>query len=177
MAQVNRHLRGDTKEVEVDVHGNTVIEKGDIVWIYKINGSSPKATTPSGRTTADWYAYPASYLSGVTKLYFDTQFAGITMKGSASGTTEKIPVATSGIFRMPLKAQTGVTIAQLVCGATSAATTLYDQMVVSKASSEITDEYGLIIGVCVKTQASAANVDFNLITQFSGVSYAYIQAY
>ena len=178
MAAVSRHLRGDTKEVECDVHGHTVIEKGDVVWTYKISTFSCKTSAPGGNAqTADWYTFPVSDLAGCTPVYFDAQFAGIAMKGSISGTTEKIPVATAGIFRYPLKAQTGVTIGQLVSGATSAAATMSDQIVVSKTYAELTDEYRNILGICVKTEAGATNVDFNLITRFSGVSYGYIQAF
>jgi len=178
MAAVSRHLRGDTKEVAMDIHGHTVIEKGDIVWTYKISTFGCKTTAPGGNAqTADWYTYPVSDLAGCTCTYFDAQFAGIAMKGSISGTTEKIPVATAGIFRFPLAATTGVTIGQIVAGATSAAATMSNQIVISKTHAELTDEYHNILGLCVKTEAGATNVDFNLITQFSGVSYGYIQAY
>lgn len=175
MAKVNRHLRGETNEIEIDVHGHTVIESGDIVWQYNSSSFAQKSTANGGtRTTADNYAYPISELAGVTAAYYDAQFLGVAMKGSISGTTEKIPVATSGIFRFPLKATTGVTIGELVCGATSASTTNSDQIVVSKKTSELTDEYYCILGICVKTEDGATNVDFNLITRFSGVSYSAI---
>jgi hypothetical protein len=97
------------------------------------------------------------------------------LKGSVSGTTEKIPVATSGIFRYPLKATTGVTIGQLVSGATSAAKTAENQKVVSKKHSELTDEYYMLLGYVVKTEAGGANMDYNFVTRFSGVSYDYMQ--
>ena len=173
MASVNRYLRGDTKEVELDVHGHSVIGKGDFVVIMKAN--SMLKSTLEAETTADWYGYSAASIAGVTPYYFDPNFAGIAMKGSISGTTEKIPVATAGIFRYPLVATTGVTVGQLVLIATSAATVAYPQTVRSKKSSELTDEYFGIVGVCVKTQAGATNVDFNLISRFSGVTYSGIK--
>lgn len=171
MSDVNRHLRGDTEEVLVDVHGNTVIEKGDLTFIFSASNTL-KNTMPSARTTADWYAYPVSYLAGSTPLYFDVQFAGVAMKGSKSGVTEKIPIATSGIFRFPLASATGVTIGNLVTGCTSAATVNYNQTVRSQPVSVLTDEYNMALGICVKTQTGAAtDVDFKLISRLSGVSY------
>jgi len=178
MAKVNRHLRGDTNEVECAVHGHNVVEKGDLVWTYKISTFGCKTASPGGNAqTADWYTQSMSDNAGVTAVYYDAQFAGIAMKGSIAGTTENIPVATTGIFRFPLKATTGVTIGQLVCGATSAAAVNSNQIVVSKTAAELTDEYFCILGYCVKTEAGATNVDLNLITRFSGVSYATMKAY
>lgn len=168
MSAVNRHLRGDTREVEIPVHGHTVVEKGDFMWI-NTNGYIKSGN--GVHTTADWYGFPVSLLGDCTTAYFVT-FGGIAMKGSESGTTENIPMATAGIFRYPLKATTGVTLGQVVAGATSATLTLYDQKVVSKTASEFTDEYETGIGMCVKTEAGATKVDFELITRFSGVSYA-----
>jgi len=173
MAAVNRHLRGETREVEVPVHGHTVIEKGDLLAIMRVNSTLKVTVTPE--TTADWYAYPLTTLSDATTNYFACQFGGIAMEGSKSGTTQTIPMATAGIFRYPLVATTGVTVGQLVCPATSAAKTFYTQQVVSKAASELTDEYQTQIGYVVKTEAGATNVDFNLVTQFSGVSYGYMR--
>lgn len=178
MAKVQRHLRGETNEVECVVHGHNVVEKGDIVWTYKISTFGCKTGSPGGNAqTADWYTQSVSDLAGSTPVYYDAQLAGIAMKGSIAGVTESIPVATSGVFRYPLGATTGVTIGQLVCGTTSAAATNYDQTVVSKASSELTDEYFCVLGYCVKTEAGATNVDFNLITRFSGVSYTTMKAF
>ncbi len=169
MAANNRHLRGDTKEIEVPVHGHTTLEKGDMVIIMNSDNSLSSSYAPE--TTADYYCYPASYLAGVTTYYFANQFAGIAMQGSASGSTDTVRVATAGVFRMPLKATTGVTVGQLVAGATSGAKAMYAQKVVSKKASEIEDEYLTAIGVCVKTEAGAENVDFELITRFSGTTY------
>lgn len=173
MSAENRHLRGETNEIEIDIHGHTVVEKGDFMVTMRADSMFLNTKTPE--TTADYYGYNVDKLAAVTPYYFDANFVGIAMKGSISGTTEKIPVATTGIFRMPLKAQTGVTVGQLVCAATSAAKVMSDQIVVSKKTSELTDEYFAIVGTVVKTEAGASNVDFNLITRFSGVSYSTIQ--
>ena len=170
MAKVQRHLRGNTNEVEINVHGNVVIEKGDLVSV--MNQNALWKTAQSAITTADYYGYPVSFLGGVTDGYYDNSFLGVAMKGSISGTTEKIPVATAGVFRFPLKAQTGVTIGQLVAGATLAATTAYDQQVESKTKAELTASYYCVLGLCVKTEAAASNVDFQLVTRYSGVTLA-----
>ena len=170
MAKVQRHLRGDTNEVEIDVHGNVVIEKGDLISI--MNQDELYKSSLTAITTADYYGYPVSFLAGVTVGYYDNSFLGVAMKGSLSGVTEKIPVATGGVFRFPLAAQTGVTIGQLVSGSTSAAKTAYDQVVVSKTYAELTTSYKCLIGMCVKTEAAATNVDFQLITRYSGVTLA-----
>jgi len=175
MSENNRHLRGDTNEVEVDVHGNVVVEKGDLLVIMSM--ASPFKTASSAQTTADWYAYPVSFLGDVSSEYYDAQFGGVAMKGSVSGTTEKIPLATTGIFRFPLLAAGGVTLGQLIAGATSAAAAASDQIVVSKTFAELTTAYYCLLGYCVKTEAASANVDFNLVTKFSGVSYKYMQAF
>ncbi len=170
MAQRQRHLRGETNEVAVDVHGHTVIEKGDFVVVN--NTAELFKTAQAPETTADFYAYPVNYLGGVTNGYYDNTFLGISMKGSASGTTEKIPIATSGVFRMPLKTQTGVTVTQLVSGATSAAKTAYPQKVVSKTLAELTSSYFCVVGLCVKTTSGATVCDFELITRYAGVTLA-----
>jgi hypothetical protein len=158
MAAVNRHLRGDTNEIEMRVHGNTVVEKGDLMVIFKTD------STISNKSSADYYGYPVSSLADVTGVYYEDQFAGIAMKGSESGTTETIPVATSGIFRYPLL-NSGVTVqvGYIVSGASSAAKAAYDQKVTCKS----TQSY-MRIGYCVKRETSASNVDFALLTKFSG---------
>lgn len=173
MSNSSKHLRGETNEMEVDVHGHTVVEQGDFVVIMKAD--SMFVSTREAETTADWYGYPVSSLAGDTPYYFDANFAGIAMLGSIEGTTEKIPVATTGVFRYPVKTQTGVTVGQLACVATSAAKTFYDQQVIGKKTSELTDEYYNIVGTIVKSEAGASDIDFKLISRMSGTSYAYIQ--
>ncbi len=170
MAQKQRHLRGETNEVTIDVHGHTVIEKGDFVSI--MNTNQLYKSTLAAETTADYYAYPMGYLAGVTNGYYDNTFLGIAMKGSASGVTEKIPVATTGVFRMPLVSQTGVTVTQLVAGTTSAAKTAYNQKVVSKTLAELTSSYFCVVGLCVKTASGATVCDFELVTRYAGVTLA-----
>ena len=172
MAQKQRHLRGNPNEITIDVHGHTVIEKGDFVCVN--NTAALFKTAKAPETSADFYCFPINYLGGTTNGYMDETFTGIAMKGSASGTTEKIPVATSGIFRMPLVTQTGVTITQIVSGATSATATFYAQKAVSKTLAELTtgSSYFNIVGLCVKTESGATNVDFKLVTRYAGVTSA-----
>lgn len=166
MSANSRYLYGDRREISAPVHGNTVIEKGDLIVIMKT------ASTIKGVTTADNYAYPVSKLQDVSTVYYVDQLAGIAMKGSKSGVTENIPIATSGMFRMPLVSQTGVTVGLVVGGATSAAKVAYNQYANVKTTS--TKIQGVTLGKCIKTEASATNVDFFLLTRFSGVTYSSI---
>lgn len=171
--QNNRHLRGATNEIHVDVHGNSVINKGDLMVEFKDNSTM---RTPGGTaiTTADGYGFPVSQLLDSTSIYYAEQFIGVAMTGSVAGVTEKIPVATSGIFRFPLDTGTAsynstLRIGYIVSGATSAAKTCDDQQVNCKALVVKSEPR---IGRCVRAQSSASNVDFELLTRYSGVSYA-----
>ena len=170
MANVQRHLRGETNEIQIDVHGKVVVEKGDLMCMFNTSSTLLSSYT---ETTADYYGYPVSTLRDVSDVYYGNQFMGIAMKASISGTTEKIPVATTGIFRYPLATVTGVTATHLVCGATSSAKVAYDQYVVSRTRAQVSDLYRCIVGTCVKTQSGASNCDFLLHTRWqSGATLA-----
>ena len=167
MADVNRHLRGKTNEIEIDVHGKVVVEKGDFMVMFNTSSTLLSSYT---ETTADYYGYPVSYLRDVTDSYYANQFIGIAMLSSEAGVTEKIPIATTGIFRYPLTTVTGVTATHLVCGSTSAAKVAYDQQVVSRTRAQVSDICRNIFGTCVKTESGASTVDFMLHTRWSGVT-------
>jgi len=166
MSAEHRYLRGDTREIHAPVHGSTVIEKGDFVVICEHNTSVTHSATLLA--TADYYAYPASLCAGTTHIRFAEQFAGVAMKGSASGVTEDIPIATAGIFRYPAKTAVAVYPGYVVCGTTSGAEVLYDQMVNYKTDA---GSSRLAIGICMEYDTTGTNIDFNLITRFSGVSW------
>jgi len=121
-------------------------------------------------TTADNYGYPATSLQDVSTVYYADQFAGVALKGSISGTTEDIPVGTAGVYRYALQDQGGVTVGQLVSGATSAAKAALNQQVFTKTSA--TKIMGTTIGKVIMTASGATTVDVDIITRFSGVSYA-----
>ncbi len=162
MSANQRYLYGDTKKIAAPVHGNVVVEKGDLMFISKTNEAM------TGVATADHYAYPATSLADVTAGCYAEQFAGVADKGSISGTTEDIPICTAGTFRFPLENQSGVTVGGIVSGATSSSTAAYDQLVIVKTAS--TKIVGTTIGKVIKTEAGATNVDFELITRFSGTT-------
>jgi len=166
MAGENRYLRGDIRELYAPVHGSTVIEKGDFVVICKQATSVTHSTVQLA--TADHYAYPISLCTGTTHTRFAQQFAGVAMKGSRSGVTENIPIATAGIFRYPAKTAVAVYPGYAVNATTSAAEVFYDQKVNYKTDAGSSD---LTIGFCMEYDTTGTNIDFNLITRFSGVSW------
>jgi len=163
MSKNQRYLYGDVKDVKVPIHGNVVVEKGDLMFIMKTD------STIVDVTTADNYGYPASSLQDVTTVYYADQFAGVANNGSVAGVTEEIQVATGGVWRFPLATAKDVVVGAIVSGTTSAAKVADDQQVNTKTTA--TKIIGTTIGKCIRTEASAANVDVELITRFSGVSY------
>ena len=167
MANENRHLRGATNEIQIPVHGNVVMEKGEDVYI------AHHATGIVGAST-DRYGYPASYLAGVTGAYSEANFVGIAMKGSISGVTEDIPVATSGIFRKQIKLGTSATSQAVKVGMTVAGATI-GASGVSLSGTTVTvgtssDHTCGKIGKCVKAENAARFVDFMLMSRFAGTS-------
>jgi len=155
------HLRGDTNEVLVPIHGKTTIEKGEPIFLA---GSGSNIVGAPG----DYYGYPATQLADVTKTYFDHNLVGIAMKGSESGTTEDIRVATTGIFRGRLYSSSGqdVKVGYSVAGTTHASGASISGTSLNCGPSH---DYGRM-GICVKSESGASYVDFMLMTRFSGVS-------
>ena len=114
MAGHNRHIKGCYNTITVDVKGNVVVEPGDIMFRMGAGGMT------GASTTADNYGYPVSSLanaaSTLTALMgrLATNFIGVAMEGSPSGTTEKVTVATDGVFRYPQYRKSAVTVGALV---------------------------------------------------------------
>ena len=163
----NIHLRGETNEIQVPIHGNVEVEKGEDIFIAQdaicIVGS-----------TADHYGYPASDLAGVTDSYHTQNYAGIAMKGSLSGTTEDIPVAQTGIFRRDIKLGTSATsqtckIGQTVAGSTIGASGVSISGTTVSVGTNGDHSVGRI-GRVVKAEQAAKTVDFMLMTRMSGAS-------
>ena len=163
------YLRGETNEIAVRIHGKTVIEKGELIFLAQ------DATVIVGGT-ADGYGYPAAQVAGTTSAYFEVNLTGISMKGSVSGTTEDIPVATSGIFRGQIKLGTSATSRLVYPGAMVAAATVGASgvtpsgttfAVATLADAEFTQ---CRVGRAVKFQREATHVDFMLMTVLSGSS-------
>lgn len=167
MAGNNRYLRGATNEWKVPVHGNTVIDKGEFVFIAQ------DASCIVGGT-ADWYGYPAANLKHATSTYFEQNFLGVAMKGSVSGTTEDIPVATSGIFKFQINLGTSATSQPCRVGLSVAASTI-GASGVSVSGTTVTlgtdgDHTACRIGRCVKYETAATEVEVAIMSRLAGAS-------
>jgi len=163
------YLRGKTNEWYVPIHGKTVIKKGELIFLAQ-------DTSVIVGATADGYGYPAGQLAGTTHTYFLNNLAGVSMKGSISGTTEDIPVATSGIFRGQIKLGTSATSKHVYPGALVSAATLGASGVTPSGTTFTVETLAAsetsccVVGRAVKKQASATHVDFMLMVKMAGCS-------
>ena len=159
MSAKNRHLKGKTNSVIVDVRAKTVIEAGDL--LYALTGDS-------------YYAYPFSTCvdtTGATQraatLY--ATFLGVAMESSPSGVTEKITVAKSGVFRFPLVQNSAVTVGAKVSAVSSEAATSgasKDYVAIGTAGTADPRSSTCYLGYIVKSNTSAVSyVDFELKAQ------------
>ena len=164
---VDRHLRGDTNEVMCSVNGNVVINQGDLVILAaNISGAQQGSAT--------YYLFPASWSKSCTHSYFGTAFAGVAMNSSASGTTEDIAVATTGIFRYPVSAAAGQTTlaGYIVSGATceGSGTSVFSQKVTAEVAASV-DNTDARIGMVIRGQTTSTTCDFMLTgSRFSGAT-------
>ena len=85
MANTMRWRYGDTNPVMMAVDSGTVIEIGDLVLQDTDDAKPASAQTDQGTETAN------------QQLFHDL-FVGVAMQASASGSTQPIRVATSGVF-------------------------------------------------------------------------------
>ena len=125
-----------------NVHGNTIISKGDLVFLDRVDGLRKRGTS-----TKDYYIYPFSDISGSTltlasnKALAVENFLGVATWHSDSGVTESISVELEGLFCYPLKlsrtVKTGYTIIPVGSG-----TTLYSQKVGVDIDADITYAIG-----------------------------------
>lgn len=135
MANTFRYLRGETNEVSMNVASATVIEVGDFI-LFKATGS---------------YAIPPTSLADAGDAAANREaaadgFVGIALTGSQVGETDKITVATSGVFKCTLKTAAAVAqFAQVEIYATTAG--CEDQTIVAGSTSPI--------GHCVLAKATA----------------------
>src|SRR4030042_989278 len=89
---------------EVDIHGDIEVDKGDFLFLDRVNGLRLR-----GVSTADWYGYPFSKISGSTLTLESNQalaqanFLGVAAWHKESGNTSRIAVYVEGLFRFPLK--------------------------------------------------------------------------
>lgn len=161
------HLRGDTCEIKVPVHGNVVIQKGEDIFCPQDGSCIVGAST-------DRYGYPASDLADVTDTYHCQNYVGISMTASKSGVTEDILVAQAGIFRAKIKLGTSATsqtckIGQTVAGA-SVGTSGVSVSGTTVCIGSGGDHDKARIGRVVKYEHAATEVDFMLMTRLSGSS-------
>ena len=166
MAKHNRHLRESTDEVLIDVHGNTVVDAGDLMFIDRSAGVRGAGNAP------DDYAYPfeaATAINGVSTAtavfdLLEPRFIGIAMESSPTGVTEKISIATAGIFKMPMPGITGVTLGSLISAVSPAATIINSTQVAGESSTGY--NASCLLGYVTKSQASPATyVEFEMRTQ------------
>lgn len=104
MANVDRHIKWEKHPVQVEVRGSTVIEKGDLVFVDRVDG-----LRNNGASTANNSVYPFSQIGGTTKTLASNQqlaaenFLGMALEKSFSGITEQLAVATGGHVKYPLR--------------------------------------------------------------------------
>ena len=155
MAGYNRHLKGKTNPQIVDVRGSSAVEAGDLMY----------------RNTVDNYAHPFNELvtstAGTARentLY--TNFLGVAMETSPSGVTEKITIATSGVFRFPLNIASAVTIGALVSACSVPGDSGSSAAVVTNNATASAFGTTCYLGYIVKTESACTYVDFELRTAF-----------
>jgi hypothetical protein len=85
MANTMRWRYGDTCPVMLPVDAATVIEIGDLVWLDTDDAKPASSQADQGT-------------EGANQQLFHDLFAGVAMQASASGDTQPIRVATTGVF-------------------------------------------------------------------------------
>ncbi len=162
---MDRHLYGDMLPVRADVPDSVVVGPGDLMLlcedIHKDLNKSLRGL--SGLTN---YAYPmasgqtTSSIGGVT-----TPFLGIAIDDSPSGSTDTIAIALTGVFELPLVAQAGVTLGEVV---QAVQPTGFHQRSQTSASYQVIQNSGggVSIGYCMKTEAGARTIRVLLRTKF-----------
>jgi len=172
MTAHNRHLRGKTNQILADVHGSTVVEAGDLMFRNSIAGLVGDGTAGNA-IAADNYAYPFNLArnsaSEVCTIVagIHTNFLGVAMESSISGVTEKISIATAGVFRYPLYRNSAVTVGYKV-SAVSTFASAADQGVSKQTVYHIATTPGstAYLGYIVKTESGASYVDFQIRTAY-----------
>jgi len=188
MSGNNRYLKGDINSIKLPVHGATVVEPGDLLIL---GATTETQQHRKAEGVADYYAYPFSGVTretgeGVIRLC-KNWFIGVAMSGSASGTTNEVTVATSGMFRYPLRNITakegaltcGTTVGYIVSAATPTASTTSGcsaQAVMIQghggASAAVDGGSTAFLGYCVITKPAgtktggASYVDFTIRTKY-----------
>jgi len=147
----------------IDVHGNVEIDKGDLLFLDRVDGLRSK-----GLSSKDYYAYPLSKVSGSTNTLASNMrlaaenFLGVAAWHSDSGVTEKIAVHIDGLFKYPLKNSRKLKPTYYIT-ATGSGVTLYNQKV-SVSSSGVSDAIGFV----ATSGTFMSEVEMNITTIFFG---------
>lgn len=170
----NRHVRGNTNDILMEVRGAVVVKAGDMMFVAD-------STSDVGVSwTFDNRAWPFSYATSPTSatqrmITCHDGFLGVAMKSSKSGVTEKITIATQGVFRMDLYKRAGVTVGGLVVAvspyiAVAASTGVSPQTVWQGTSASLSAPGSTsYLGYCSKTESGATTVDFEIRTIFNNL--------
>ncbi len=156
-----RRSWGKGNQCEVDVHGNVEIDKGDLLFLDRVNGLRSKGTS-----TADYYAYPFSKVSGTTVTLASNRaiaadnFLGVAAWHSDSGVTEKISVHIDGLFKYPLKNSRTLKVGYWVVPSGSGST-LHSQTVIVNSSATSNR-----IGIVGNSGTFQSQVEFGILTVF-----------
>jgi len=171
MAAQNRYLRGDQNTILADVHSFTTIEAGDMLFVFSVDGDR------GVNITADNYVFPFTDIKPVSAgtnhgFTARNQFVGVAMESSPSGVTEKIAVATSGIFRYPqiLFKGSAVTIGALVSAGSPAAGSAAGVSAQAVYTGTAYPGSTAYLGHVVKTHSGATYIDFQINTMFTGLA-------
>lgn len=142
MVDYNRRLKRDSWDNTIlqctgNVHGNTEISQGDLVFLDRINGLRKRGTS-----IADFYIYPFDNISGTTltlasnKTLAAGNFLGVASWHSDLDVTEQISVELVGLFSYPLKMSRTLNLGYDIVPVGSGVT-LYNQKVgVEESSSD-----------------------------------------
>ena len=155
-----RESWGRSSSCEVSIHGNVEVDKGDLLFLDKVDG-----LRTHGISTADWYAYPFSKLSGSTLTLASNRklaaenFIGVAAWHSEIDVTENITVLYNGLFKYPLKNSRTLKVTNHVIPAGSGVT-LYSQRLATSSSGS-SDHVGLV----AKGGKFQASVEMTLLTR------------
>ena len=165
MANVERRLVGRTwgvgYQVISPVRGKTKIEKGDLLFLNRV-----VSLLDRGTSTADYFLYPFSKLSGSTLSLSSNitlareNFIGVAAWHSTSGVTEDLAIWIHGRFKFDLKNSRFVKPLFSVIPAGSGVTLYNQKVAVDSASSEI-------LGVATEYRQFSSSVRMQLVTMFS----------
>ena len=155
------HTWGQGYQVISPVRGKTKIEKGDLLFLNRVN-----ALLDRGTSTADYFLYPFKEISGSTlslasnRTLAQENFIGVASWHSVSGVTEDLAVWIHGRFKYPLKNSRFVKPLFSVIPVGSGVTLYNQKCGISNSSSEI-------IGVATEYRQFSSSIRMQLVTIFS----------